>query len=160
MSEFERSDILELANIASAVNKTLRQYERAHTLSNHRHILARGRNLIGYILAGSLRSEPEVVERLLPEGADVYESVRAYRYAKEVWTRGQDSPLDDAQFFTTLHAYAACLDQIESRKPFDEWSPAQVRDLSGFTHFLRELERLLSGKLNSRHAASLIQESA
>ena len=160
MSELERSDILEMANIASAVNKTLRQYGRLHTLSNHRHILARGRKLIGCIFAGSLRAWPEIVDRLLPDGAGVYESVRAYRYAKEVWMRTQNDPPDDERFFATLGTYAICLDNIESRKPFDQWSSDEVDTLTGFAGFLRELERLLLGELNSRHAAELMRESA
>jgi hypothetical protein len=161
-SELENADILELANTASALRKALRQYEKSRTLLNHRGILKRGKHLIGSIMAGSLRSPREEVNRLLPEGAELYESVRAYGYATRTWAMEGETvtAADDEQRVATLLLYAQCLNDIEQTKPFEEWSAAEITALENLVQFLRALERILIGELNSRRAADLMQEDA
>lgn len=161
-SELEKADILELANTASAVRKALRQYETSHTLHNHREILKRGKHLIGSIMAGSLRSPRDEVNRLLPEGAELYESVRAYGYAKRIWAlEGENASAgDDEQGVRMLLQYAQCLDDIAQARPFDEWAAADITTFENFVRFLRALERVLIGELNSKRALDLMQEDA
>lgn len=161
-SELEKADILELANTASAVRKALRQYEKSRTLDNHREILRRGTHLIGSIMAGSLRSPRDEVNRLLPEGAELYESVRAYGYAKRIWAlEGETKPAaDDEQRVRTLLLYAQCLNDIAQAKPFEEWAAAEITALENLVQFLRALERILIGELNSKRAEDLMQDDA
>lgn len=158
--ELERSDILKTANLASALRTILKSYETSHKLSNHRDILGRGKQLIGYILAGSLRSPREEVQRLIPEGAGLYESVRAYGYAKQSWPDRHTNTWSDEGMFSTLKLYAQCIDNIQSGKPYEIWGADELKALSSFIQLLKEMETTLIGELNSRRAADLIQEYA
>lgn len=156
-NELERADILELANVASALRKTLRQYEKAHTLSNHKEVLDRGRQLIGKIVAGSLKSPQEEVQRLLPEGAGLYESVRAYGYAVRILAQQGES---EDSLEKALKLYERCICDISEGKPYQDWPHEEVKALEEFISFLRALERILIGELNSRRAADLMHTGA
>ena len=90
-NELERADLLEMAHLASALKRTIRSFEAEKKLTNHREILERGKQFVGCVMAGSLFSPREEVHRLLPEGAGLYESVRAYGYARRTWASSTPS---------------------------------------------------------------------
>lgn len=143
-SELERADLLEMANLASALKKTIRLYQGSHRLQNHRYVLARGKNLVGQILAGSLRSSRDEVNKLLPQGAGLYESVRAYGYARQImWPLRDSSSSGECEegMFRALRCYAQCIDNIEQDKPFDSWSLSERSTLDDLVPLLSKTRR-------------------
>lgn len=158
-NEFERADYLEIAYLAAALTDITAEFRENHAVGNHHEILKRGKELIASMLAGSLLSTQQERERLLPEGAGLYASVRAYGFARRAWSaiaHGTGAaPKTQKDVRATLEAYIACLEGIEGRKPVDQWSRAERGALEEVGKFFASLERMLVGELNSKRAEAL-----
>jgi chromatin segregation and condensation protein Rec8/ScpA/Scc1 (kleisin family) len=156
-NESERADLLEMSFLSSALKKTVREYERERKLRNHREILKRGRHFLGCIIAGSLFSTREDREKLLPEGAGLYESVRAYGFARRTWSSNTVLPKDlsHEKAVERLRLYAACLEDIERGTSLDEWKREQREALTELAAFFASLENILVGELNSRSVEAI-----
>jgi len=155
--ELERAELLGICFLASAVRKLIKQYEATQydatkTVTASEAVLEKVRSLLGMIMVGSLDFRKEDRQSLLPNGADLYESVRAYNYARQIWSDKEFSETPTQNHKDVVDKAKAYVKTVERLKGTRRWQDLTPQDTSGLhelSKFMLRLEDRLLRELNS-----------
>jgi hypothetical protein len=159
-NEMERAELLQMFFLVCALRKIIRQYELNQRPAEIDQVLDRVRVFFEAVLVGSFAMPAAEREKLLPDSPGLYESVRAYNYARTIWEGNlRANETDKTEFVERVNSYLNGIQVLTQNRSWSSLEPREVAILTELSAFSRLLSRMLLGKLNSMTAEPLVLQS-